>query len=105
MDFIVTVSSGPATVEWYLEFTNLNPNSVEWFREVSEDNNGGGSVAMAKVVRTFQENGGAGLATGTHRIATPLTRPGPLARIQIRCSSGTASAQIVALNGFAANAP
>ena len=49
------LAAAAAVIEWYLEFTSTDPNDAAtvWFREVAEENAGGGAVSMPNVVRTF----------------------------------------------------
>lgn len=96
LDFDLTVTV-LANVEWYLEWTSDSPNdaSARLRREVAEEDIGGGVVRMPKVVRNFQENGGAALAAGTHRLNCQFVKEGQFFRIQIRAQAGTVTRAIV----------
>ncbi len=84
----ITVGTGPANVEWYLEF-GASPTG-QFYREVAEEDAGGGATAMPKVVRTFKEEGGGGLATGSHFLDTEFRRKQQYARVQVRVTAGAA---------------
>lgn len=98
---LVTAGENPVFVEFYLEFCVGDPtNDTNWFREVDEEDTGDGVVNMAKVIRTFHENGGAGLAAGTHRLSTQFLRNAPMVRLQVRINGGgSATATIVSASG------
>lgn len=94
-----------ASVEWYAEFledTDPNASTPPWARECAEITDTSGNVHMPKVVRDFQENGGTGLAIGTHRISVPLVRTQKIARVQLRAASGAASVKLTTPFGIAA---
>jgi hypothetical protein len=88
LDFKIPVETGDsALVEWFLEYAE-DPN--EWFQEVAEDAQTGGAVAMPIAVRTFNANGGGGLAGGAvYRVSTQFLRHHKLFRIQLKASAGT----------------
>jgi hypothetical protein len=95
---ITTTGMTSAEIEFYLEFTDGNPNdpSADWFREVDEVDSGNGTVAMAAVIRTFQVNGGGNLPAGVYKLSTQFTRRAQFARIQLRIAAGAATATITA---------
>ena len=87
LDFKIVVSSGPAVVAWYLEFSK---DLVDAYREVAEEDVGNGVTHMPKVLRDFKEaSTGTGLLTGTHLLTTQFVRSHMFCRIQIACTSGT----------------
>jgi len=96
LDFEVVVTGAPATVQFFLEQSSDKPtlSTARWFQEMSEETASGGVVVQAKVIRTFQENGGALLAAGTHRMSTQFIRKHRFARIQMRVTVGAASARV-----------
>lgn len=98
LDFTLVVTL-LATVQWFLEFTSGDPNdpATLWTREVAEEALAGGGANMPKVIRTFQEFGGAGLAVGTHLLSAHLIRAHQFCRIQMRITVGTASARVVSV--------
>lgn len=87
LDWEITVGTGPANVEWYLEF-GTGAAGDPFFREVAEEDAGGGATAMPKVVRTFKEEGGGGLAMGRHLLDTEFRRKQQVARVQVRLTAG-----------------
>lgn len=94
IDFDITVTAGPAKVEWFLEFAQ-DPTNGPWRREVAEEDVGGGVTHMPKVVRDFQETGGAGLAVGVHNLSTQHVRAHQFSRVQIRAAAGTVTRAVV----------
>lgn len=107
VDFTLVVTV-PAKVDWFLEFTRQNPLAAgaPFFQEIAEEDIGGGVTHMPKVIRDFQENGGALLAAGTHRLTAQFVRAHDIARLQIRASVGTVTrATIEAVFGVGAVAP
>jgi hypothetical protein len=109
MDFLLTVAT-EAAVQWYLEFTDDNPNnaSTQWFRELAEEDAGGGVVAIPLVVRTFKESSATltNLQAGTFAGSAQFARTHKFFRLQIRASSGSVTrAQIWGQFGVAAVTP
>jgi hypothetical protein len=106
LNFTLTVTNGPATIEWYLELGSdeATPTNSEWFRELAEEDPGNGAVALPIVVRTFAANGGGGLADGTYRLDAELVRRAKMARVQIRATAGTVQATVTAPFGLVAQA-
>lgn len=97
-----------AQVEWYLEFTSDDPNDADspWYQEVAEQNSiGSGNVAMPKVIRNWQENGGTDLALGDHFLSAQLSRSHTFCRVQVRAAEGDASAKIRSVFGADAISP
>ncbi len=95
--FTIVVTVGTVSVNWFMEFTDAAPASGVWYQEVAEEDAGKGVVSMPKVLRTFADNGGTTLAIGTHNLAVPFTRQGPMARVQVSASgAGTAVCSISA---------
>lgn len=92
----LVVSSSPAAVTWYLEYSD---DLVDWFREVAEEDAGGGAVLMPIVIRTFADNAGTTLAVGTSNLAAQLTRQARFIRVQI-ASAGAVVATLVAPFGM-----
>lgn len=107
IDFELTTSSGPTTVLWYPEFARDNPlvAATKWYRELAEEDVGNGVVNMPKAIRDFQENGGAGLADGTHYVSAQLIRRHLFVRLQMRVSTGVASVVATAPFGLPAQTP
>ena len=98
------VAAGTAgSIEWYLEFSDDN---VKWYREVAEEDVGGGVVGMPLVVRTFKANGGAALPAGaTTRMDTEFRRRNALCRVQVKASAGSVQLTLSVLDGLPVNAP
>lgn len=93
----LVTAGGPTSVEWFLEFTDDPTGTPTADREVDEsDAAGNGAITMSKVIRTFQENGGAGLADGAHDLSTQFIRQRPYARVQVRVSAGGGTLQLKA---------
>lgn len=88
VDFVVDVTIGPAVVEWYLEYTSGNPNDTNtiWYREVAEEDVGGGVVHMPKVVRNLEDNDDDNhqLTQGIHYMSAQMVRAHNLCRLQVR---------------------
>lgn len=104
--FHLVTTGGPTAVDFYIEFTDdPTPKVPIWSREVDEQDTGNGAVTMSKVIRTFQEEGGAKLADGTHDLSCQFSRQAPFARLQIRVSAGAASALITSSSGEIPVAP
>jgi hypothetical protein len=109
IDFTIGVTV-PGLVEWFMEFTEENPvTTAEWFREVAEEDQGGGITEMPIVIRRLAASSpGAppfvNLAAGTHRITTQFVRHHQIARIQAR-AAGTATMLAVVRFGGAAIPP
>lgn len=100
IDFDLTCSSGPSTVEYYLEFANAPTGPA--YREVAQEDAGEGVVLMPEVVRTFSNSGSAVLADGHYFFDTEYVRRHRLVRVQIRAAAGTVQAQITAPFGLPA---
>lgn len=92
----LVTTGGPTTVVWFVEFSD---DLDDWFQEVDEQDIGSGNVKMSVALRTFQENGGAGLADGTHTLSTQLVRRAQFARVQVKVTAGAAKATVVAPTG------
>ena len=110
VDFLVTVTVGPAVIEWYLEYGSMNPNdpAAEWLREVAEEDVGNGVVYMPKVVRRLTDNDNAlhQLAQGTHYLSAQMMRAHQLCRLQVRMAAApvaTAAMRVTIPIGYAAN--
>lgn len=109
LDFELTVATD-AAVEWYLEFTDQNPNTGTWSREISEELQGNGAVTMAEVTRTFRSAGAASLilaASGSpYELDAQFRRDHKFARVQIRAASGSVTrAQITSQYGSIPRVP
>lgn len=104
--FHLVTSGGPTAVDFYLEFTDdpTGPAPVA-SREVDNQDTGNGAITMSKVIRTFQENGGAKLTDGTHDLERQFPCQPPFARLQIRVSAGAATARITSSSGELPVAP
>ncbi len=100
LDFELACSGGPSTVEYYLEFSN-DPSGPA-YREIAQEDAGGGVVLMPVVVRTFADNNGTNLADGTHFFDTEYVRRHRLVRVQIRATAGTVRAKVTAPFGLLA---
>jgi hypothetical protein len=110
LDFVIPVAAGAdGVVDWYFEFTDDSTGSAPlWYREVAEENAGGGVVSMPLVVRTFEKAGGGALpAAATYYFSTQFERFHKIFRIQIRGSTGTFTepAQVGSNYGLPVNAP
>lgn len=108
LDFQAVVTVGTVSIAFYLEFASENPLAAgtRWFREVAEEDAGDGVVAMPKVIRTFEENGGAALAIGTHRLSCHFVRAHQFGRIQSRVTgAGAAALTVFAPFGIVAISP
>lgn len=97
IDFLITVAGGAATVVFFLEFAEDDPNAAatKWFAEVAEEDAGAGVVSMPKVLRTFADNAGTTLAVGTHKLSVQFTRQHQFARFSMKESTGGAVATTV----------
>lgn len=104
LDWDITSSGGPTTLQWYLEFTS-DPINGKWHREVDEQDAGKGVVSMAEVVRTFVNNGGTALADGTVGYSTQFTRQEAFARIQARVTAGAATVVVTCPSSTQPSAP
>jgi hypothetical protein len=94
LDFHLVVAAVAGTVQWYLEFS-ADP-AGRWSREVAEEDVGLGVVKMPEVIRTFMDNNGATLAIGTHDLDVEFRRRQQFVRIQLRDTTGTTDATVVA---------
>ena len=90
VDFLLAITA-QAGVEWYLEFTDGDPNNAntQWYRELAEEDNGGGLTDIPLVVRAFKAAGGANPGVGTFAASAQFIRTHKFFRIQIRAASGT----------------
>jgi hypothetical protein len=86
LGFEIVVTTAPAGIEWYLEFSESPAGP--WYREIAEEDIGLGVVRTPTVVRTFMDNGAATLAIGTHRLDAELRRRRQIARVQLRLAAG-----------------
>ncbi len=94
LDFQLTVTGANATVQYYLEFTsNPTDTSAPVFRELAQEDGGGGEVLMPVVVRTFAENGGTDLPVGNYAFDTEYVRRHRAVRVQIRVTGIGAAAR------------
>lgn len=102
LDFTVVVAGGATQVQFFLEYASADPNALNtpWFREVAEIVGAGGVVAMPKIVRSFQENGGANLATGVHNMSMQFDRHYAFARLQAGIVGGGGTALMTAVDPF-----
>lgn len=108
LDFTADISSaGP--LDWYFEFTSGNPYSADthWFREVAEEDTGGGVTEMPLVVRTLRGEGSPynNLPTGTTRVSLSFIRTHLIARLRARMRSGAGSLHAIAVFGAMPAAP
>lgn len=102
--FLVVVTGGiAASVDFYLEYTDGDPNAAatQWFREVDEQDVGLGVISMSQTIRTFQLNDGGNLPAGMYGFSPQFKRLAQFVRVQIRASAGTATAQVTAPFGSA----
>lgn len=98
----LTTSSGPTVILYFLEFTDDPTKGAATIaaREVDEQDTGNGVVTMAKVTRTFNENGATtGLADGSHVLATQFVRQGSYVRVQAKVTAGAATLTLTASTG------
>ncbi len=87
IEFDLTCSGGPSTVNYYLEYSD---DLINWYQEVDEIDAGKGVVSMAKVLRTLADNGSTTIADNAHfRASVDFIRRGPFVRLQIAASAGT----------------
>ena len=98
----LTTNGGPTVIQFFLEFTDDPTKGAATIaaREVDEQDTGNGVVTMAKVTRTFNENGlTTGLADGSHKLATQFVRQGSYVRVQVQVTAGAASLTLTASSG------
>ena len=90
------VVTTPGPLDFYLEYTDEDPSVDRWYREVAEEDSGGGVTEMPYVVRTWRGEGSpvSDLPAGTHRAAMPFVRTGVFVRVRARMRSGSATLQI-----------
>lgn len=91
LQWLIEMGVDPGTeLEWYLEFTDSDPNgnTTNWFREVDEQDVGDGTVTMAAVVRTFNDTGGGGLPALLAKYSCQFVRQAQFVRIQARVVGG-----------------
>ena len=98
LDWDITASSGPTTLEWYLEFAS-DP-AGPWRREVAEEDAGKGVVSMPEVVRTFANNNGTALADGSYGYEMQFVRQAALARVQVAVAAGAAVVTVSSPTGI-----
>lgn len=98
LDWDITASSGPTTLEWYLEFAS-DP-AGPWRREVAEEDAGKGVVSMPEVVRTFANNNGTALADGSYGYEMQFVRQAALARVQAAVTAGAAIVTVSSPTGI-----
>lgn len=97
--FLVVVTGGvSAAVQFYLEYTDGNPNdkNTQWFREVDEQDTGSGVIMMSQTIRTFQLNNGGNLPAGTYGFSPQFKRLAQFSRVQISVAAGAATAKVLA---------
>ena len=96
LDFVLDIAA-PASVQWYLAFTSDDPNSPStiWRQEIAEEDVGSGVVNMPKVIRTFQENGGAVLAAGQQAFTAQFVRSHNFCKVFVRVVSGTVTRCVI----------
>lgn len=105
IDFTIVVTT-PGLIAWFIEFTDEDPTTtVEWFREVAEEDQGGGVTEMPVVIRYLRDNSPAfptfvNLPAGTHRLSAQFVRHHKIARIQARITGGGAAATMRAVSQF-----
>lgn len=105
---ITLVVSVAATVEWYFEYTDTNPNAstTTWYRELAESVAATGVVTMAEAVRQIVANGGGNLGIATHNVAATIDKRRVYARIQMRASVGTVTrARVIIEKALPVNSP
>lgn len=100
LDWKIVASSGPTTLEWYLEFGPSNQATGPWHQETAEEDNSKGVVLMPAVVRTFANNNSTTLSDGTWYFDTEFKRKAQFARVQMRVSAGAARVELVTPTGF-----
>jgi hypothetical protein len=82
--FSITVIGSPTTVQCYLEFSG-NPKT-QWFRELAEEDDGGGAVQMPAVIRTITAPGGDNLPVGITAVDMQFVRDEQFVRVQLACA-------------------
>lgn len=90
-DFLLEVSALASKVEWYMEFGEDPDPAGDWFRELAQEDPSTGNVAMPKIVRSIEENGGAALAVGVHLVDVEFERKQQFVRLQVRKTIGGAT--------------
>jgi hypothetical protein len=94
-DFEIVVSGSTTVVQYYLEFSPTQDANGKWYREIAEEDVGGGVVNMPAVVRTLLDNAGSNLPVGMHRFDAEFKRRHQFIRLQLM-SPGTATCIITA---------
>ena len=110
LDFLFEIITAATGVLWFLEYTDADPNvaATQWFREVAEEDNGGGAVDMPVVERRFRANGGADLAVDDHALSVQFVRKHLYYRVQLAIAAGGGAVtrmRVFAQFGGAANSP
>ncbi len=104
-DFELATTGAPASIEWYMAFGD-SPSTCE-FREVDQTDadpeTNPGAVLMPKIVRTFSELDGAGLANGTHKLSAQFQIRHAFVRLYMRVSAGACRATVTAPFGSIAS--
>ena len=87
LDFVLNIPGpGPVSVQWYPEFTKLNPYDLAtpWFRETAEEDLGNGDVRMPLSIRRFSTQGAdASLPAGVYYLDAEFRRIHMFCRIRI----------------------
>ena len=112
LDFLFTILTAATGIVWYQEFTDGDPNATAttWYREVAEEDTGGGVVNIPVVVRRFRTNGAVitDLPAGTHALSAQFVRKHKYFRAQMAFVAGggtVSSMQVFAEFGAVANSP
>ena len=110
LDFLFEIITAATGVLWFLEYTDADPNvaATQWFREVAEEDTGGGAVDMPVVERRFRANGGADLGVATHGLSVQFVRKHEYYRVQVAIAAAGGAVtrmRVFAQFGAAANSP
>lgn len=99
IDFTLVIGTAATQVRWYIEYAEDDPNSANtlWFRELAEEDNGGGQVDMPIVIRSFRDNGGANLPAATYQVSVQFVRKHKFARLQAEIVAGGGTCTMTAV--------
>jgi hypothetical protein len=95
VDFELVISGSTATVQYYLEFGEDPDPNAKWYREIAEEDAGGGVVLMPVVIRSLAANAGGNLPVGTHLLDAEFKRRHRFVRLQLS-SAGTVACTVTA---------
>jgi hypothetical protein len=93
---LVVTGTPSAVIQYYLEFGDDPAPDGVWYREVAEEDQGGGNVLQPIVVRTLEGPASAALPAGTYLLSAQFRREEQMARLQIKASAGAVVAVVTA---------